>query len=130
MAAAVILSSTQEILSVATDAQLQGHTTGVDASNLVEALDTMMRLAFALGNLEAGGHHEFDSRLRAELESWLVSLRFQLEPMQLQVAPLRTMVATEPVYAAETRAPDDLARRHIAALISILAGQLRSISRR
>lgn len=96
----------------------------------MEALDTMMRLAFALGNIEAGGHHEFDSRLRAELESWLVSLRFQLEPMQLQVAPLRTMVATEPVYATETRAPDDLARRHIAALISILAGQLRSISRR
>jgi hypothetical protein len=125
-----MLSSIQEILGVATDAQLQGRTTGVDAGNLIEALDTMMRLAFALGNLKADGYHEFDTRLHAQLEAWLASLRYQLEPEQLQIAPLRTMVATEAVDATEMGVADELARTHIAALVGIFAGQLRSISLR
>jgi hypothetical protein len=130
IAEAEMLSSIQEILGVATDAQLQGRTTGVDAGNLIEALDTMMRLAFALGNLKADGYHEFDTRLHAQLEAWLASLRYQLEPEQLQIAPLRTMVATEAVDATEMGVADELARTHIAALVGIFAGQLRSISLR
>ena len=130
MAEAEMLSSIQEILGVATDAQLQGPTTGVDAGNLVEALDTMMRLAFALGNLRADGYHEFDSRLHTQLEAWLASLRYQLEPEQLQIAPLRMMVATEAVDATEMGVADGPARRHIAALVGMFARQLRSISLR
>jgi hypothetical protein len=130
MAEAVIISSTQEILTVATDAQLQGRTTGVDASNLVDALDTIIRLAFALGNLRAIGQNEFDSGTRAQLESWLASLRFQLEPGLLQIAPLRTMVSTEAVAASSTETSDDPMRTHVAELIRMFVGQLKSISLR
>ena len=45
------MAGLQDMLSVAADAQLQGGSAGIDASNLVDALDTMRRLAFALGNL-------------------------------------------------------------------------------
>ena len=46
-----VIAGIEEMLSVAADAQLQGPSAGIDARNLVDALDTMRRLAFALGNL-------------------------------------------------------------------------------
>jgi hypothetical protein len=128
MAQAVIISYTQEILTVATDAQLQGRTTGVDANNLVTALDTMVRLAFALSNLTSSEHGEFNSALRVQLESWLANLRFQLEPGQLQIAPLRAMVSSLPVSPTALQASNDPAQAHVATLMRMLAGQLGSIS--
>jgi hypothetical protein len=47
----VIIMGVQAMLTVATDAQLDGRSAGIDARKLVDALDTTRRLAFALGNL-------------------------------------------------------------------------------
>jgi len=98
----------------------------------VDALDTTRRLAFALGNLstaERGPEREdFDTAIRERLESWLASLRAQLEPGQLNIAPLRTMVAT--AMTPDLIAVDDPAREHIARLMLTLDPQLRTISLR
>jgi hypothetical protein len=119
----------QAMLTVANDAQLEGPSAGIDARSLVDVLDTTRRLAFALGNLSAverrAEHDEFDTAIRQRLESWLASLHPQLEPGQLNTAPLRTMVvaATTPNLIA-----GDAAREHIAHLMLTLEAQLRVIS--
>jgi hypothetical protein len=109
-----VMAGVQEMLSVAADAQLQGPSAGIDARNLVDALDTMLRLAFVLGNFDdtgsAPGHdaeafetmddpahlarNAFDHAVRSRLDSWLANIRWQLEPGQLTPAPLRTMVSS------------------------------------
>jgi hypothetical protein len=126
----VIITGVQAMLTVATDAQLEGHSAGIDARNLVDALDTARRLAFALGNLSAAEHgperDNLDLAVRERLESWLASLREQLEPGQLNIAPLRTMVASE--ITPELIAVDDPEREHIACLMRTLDAQLRMIS--
>jgi hypothetical protein len=128
----VILTGIQAMLSVATDAELEGRSAGVDARSLVDALDTTRRLAFALGNLSATERgperDEFDTAVRERLEEWLASLRAQLEPGQLNIAPLRTMVAT--TMTRDLVAVDDPAREHIASLMLTLDSQLRIISLR
>ncbi len=127
-----IVTGVQTMLTVATDAQLEGRSSGIDARNLVDALDTTRRLAFAFGNLsivERGpDRDDFDTAIRERLESWLASLRAQLEPGQLNIAPLRTMVAS--AMTPDLLAVDDLAREHIARLMLTLDAQLRMISRR
>jgi hypothetical protein len=127
-----ILTGIQAMLSVATHAQLEGRSAGIDARNLVDALDTTRRLAFALSNLSALKHgsqvEDFDTAIRERLESWLGSLRAQLEPGQLNIAPLRTMVAT--TMTRDLIAVDDPAREHIASLMLTLDSQLRIISLR
>src|SRR6202163_1615204 len=116
------------MLAVATDAQLEGRSAGIDARNLVDALDTTRRLAFALGNLSSAEHADLDTSLRERVEAWLASLRAQLEPGQLNIAPLRTMVAIAmtPVLIAV----DHPEREHIARLMLTLDAQLRKISLR
>jgi hypothetical protein len=118
------------MLTVATDAELEGRSAGIDARNLVDALDTTRRLAFALGNLstaERGPERaRFDTAVSERLESWLGSLRAQLEPGQSNLAPLRTMVAS--AATPDLIAVDDLAREHIARLMLILDAQLRIVS--
>jgi hypothetical protein len=125
-----IITGVQAMLTVATDAQLEGRSAGIDARNLVDALDTTRRLAFALGNLstaERGAERDnFDTAVSQRLESWLASLRAQLEPGQLNPAPLRTMVAT--AMTPDQIAVDDRAREHIARLMLTLDSQLRMIS--
>ena len=125
-----IIAGVQAMLTVATDAQLEGSAAGIDARNLVDALDTTRRLAFALGNLPAAdrepAHVDFDTAVRERLESWLASLRAQLEPGQLNIAPLRTMVAS--TMTPDLVAVDDPAREHIAQLMLTLDAQLRTIS--
>jgi hypothetical protein len=122
----VIIMGVQAILTVATDAQLEGRWAGIDARNLVGAIDTTRRLAFALGNLSAAERDDFDTAIRERLESWLGSLRAQLEPGRLNVAPLRTMVAN--AITRDLTAVGDRAREHIAHLILTLDAQLRTIS--
>ena len=128
----VIITSVQAMLTVATDAQLEGRSAGIDARNLVDALDTTRRLAFALGNLsnaERGPERDdFDTAIRQRLESWLARLRAQLEPGQLNIAPLRTMVAS--AMTPDLIVVDDAAREHIARLTLMLDAQLRMISLR
>jgi hypothetical protein len=126
----VIITGVQAMLTVATDAELEGRSAGIDARNLVDALDTTRRLAFALGNLstaERGPERaRFDTAVSERLESWLASLRAQLEPGQSNLAPLRTMVAS--AATPDLIAVDDLAREHIARLMLILDAQLRIVS--
>jgi hypothetical protein len=126
----VIITGVQAMLTVATDAELEGRSAGIDARNLVDALDTTRRLAFALGNLstaERGPERaRFDTAVSERLESWLGSLRAQLEPGQSNLAPLRTMVAS--AATPDLIAVDDLAREHIARLMLILDAQLRIVS--
>ena len=128
----VIITGLQAMLTVATDAQLEGRSAGIDARNLVDALDTTRRLAFALGNLATAARgperDDFDTAIRQRLESWLASLRAQLEPGQLNVAPLRTMVATP--ITPDLIAVDDPAREHVARLMLTLDAQLRMVSLR
>jgi hypothetical protein len=127
-----IIAGVQAMLTVATDAQLEGRSAGIAARNLVDALDTTRRLAFALGNLSIAARgperDDFDTAIRQRLESWLASLRAQLEPGQLNIAPLRTMVAT--AMTPDLIAVDDSAREHIARLTLTLDAQLRMISLR
>jgi hypothetical protein len=127
-----IVTGVQVMLTVATDAQLEGPSSGIDARNLVDALDTTRRLGFALGNLATAERRpegdDFDTAIRQRLESWLVSLRAQLEPGQLNIAPLRTIVAS--AMTPDLVAVDDPAREHIARLMLTLDAQLRMISRR
>jgi hypothetical protein len=128
----VIVTGVQVMLTVATDAQLEGPSSGIDARNLVDALDTTRRLAFAFGNLSIVERRpdpdDFDTAIRERLESWLASLRAQLEPGQLNIAPLRTMVAS--AMTPDLIAVDDPAREHIARLMLTLDAQLRTISLR
>ncbi len=140
-----VIAGLEEMLDVAADAQLQGPSARIDARNLIDALDSIRRLAFALGNLAlgfpeltpqrpparpsggpSGPADPFDRALRARLDSWLTTLRAQLEPGQLTPAPLRTMVsrtATPTLPAA-----DSPARQHVALLLQTLDRQLTSIS--
>jgi hypothetical protein len=126
----VIITGVQVMLTVATDAQLEGPSSHIDGRNLVDALDTTRRLAFAFGNLstvERGPErNEFDIAVRERLKSWLASLRAQLEPGQLNIAPLRTMAAT--AITPDFIAVNDPAREHIARLMLTLDSQLRVIS--
>jgi hypothetical protein len=128
----VTITGVQAMLTVATDAQLEGCSAGIDARNLLDALDTTRRLAFALGNLSAAERgsrlDDFDTAIRERLESWLGGLRAQLEPGQLNIAPLRTMVAN--AITRDLLAVDDPAREHIARLMLTLDAQLRMISLR
>jgi hypothetical protein len=136
----------EEMLSVATDALLQGRSTWIDARNLLDALDTTRRLAFALGNLamdeDRGGpaRQAFDDAVRAHVESWLERLRAQLAPGALAPAPLRTMVQSIPALGFEAMlaelkmstesASSVAAREHIASLIRTLEEQLARVSLR
>ncbi|HKN02217.1 MAG TPA: hypothetical protein VJX23_17030 [Candidatus Binataceae bacterium] len=104
----------------------------------------MRRLAFALGNLSRrqpavaedrarSTRDTFDEAVRSQLDSWLASIRAQLEPGQLTPAPLRTMVssATAPDLTAALQplktsgsAIDLAAREQVSRLIHALEHQL------
>jgi len=121
-------------VEVAADAQLQGPSSGIDAHNLVEALDTLRRLAFALGNAEPNASSvdsRFDGALRAITRTWHANIREQLESGHLHDAPLRAMVADSAASglsaSLQIDAAPDLERRHIAKLIHTLEHQLATV---
>jgi hypothetical protein len=97
------------MLGVANDSMLEGHGAEIDSDQLVNALDTLRRLAFALGNLARVGpagtaistnvSTELTDAIRVRLESWLCSLRDQTDSGVASRAPLRKMIA-------EANAPD------------------------
>jgi hypothetical protein len=132
-----VTSGIENMLEVAADAQLQGRSSGIDASNLVDALDTMRRLAFAMSNLArqpsaAVDFTRFDAAARSRIESWCASIRSQLEG-RLAEAPLRKMVSSTvgpDLSVLLQRLPaDQLAadREHVAGLIHVLEGQLTTV---
>jgi hypothetical protein len=160
-----LIGGIEAMLSVAADTQLEGRSAGIDAKNLVDALDTMRRLGFALGNLprhqpavavnlsegansaaDVGGRTEdqarlagdtFERAIRLRLDSWLASIRDQIEPGRLTVAPLRTMVSSttspdlmaplEPLKLSGS-AIDLATREHLSGLIRRLEHQLMNVS--
>ena len=132
-----VITGIEDMLEVAADAQLQGRSSGIDASNLVDALDTMRRLAFAMGNLArqrnaVADFREFDAAARSWIESWRANIRSQLEG-QLAEAPLRKMVSStvgpDLTVLLESRPADQLRadREHVAGLIHLLEGQLTTV---
>jgi hypothetical protein len=132
-----VTTGIENMLEVAADAQLQGRSSGIDASNLVDALDTMRRLAFAMSNLArqpsaAADFKEFDAAARSRIESWCASIGSQLEG-QLAEAPLRKMVSStvgpDLSVLLQSRPADELAadREHVAGLMHVLEGQLTTV---
>ncbi|MGH7918174.1 MAG: hypothetical protein ACREQE_11940 [Candidatus Binataceae bacterium] len=88
------------MLTIANDAQLEGRGAGIDASNLVDALDTMRRVAFRIGNMgrlrEEGptppmAFVNLRKTLRMRFETWLGFLRLRTDSV-VGNAPLREMV--------------------------------------
>jgi hypothetical protein len=128
-----VIAGIKDLLDVAADAQLQGPSSGIDGRNLVDALDTMRRLAFSLANTpeaEVSTSGEFDRSVGTRIEGWLANIRSQLEPGQLQDAPLRAMVAGQSAIGpGSSRAAElDSDRKHIARLIHTLERQLATVS--
>lgn len=132
-----VTTGIENMLEVAADAQLQGRSSGIDASNLVDALDTMRRLAFAMSNLArqpsaAADLKGFDAAARSRIESWCASIRSQLEG-GLAEAPLRKMVSSTvgpdlSVLLQSRPAEESVAdREHVAGLIHVLEGQLTTV---
>jgi hypothetical protein len=133
-----VIAGIEDMLDVAADAQLQGRSSGIDARNLVDALDTMRRLAFAMGNLRrqpsaAADFEEFDSAVRSRIESWLASIRSQLEREPSPEAPLLRMVSSaggpDLTVLLQSRPADSFPadREHVARLIHVLEGHLTTV---
>ena len=99
------------MLTVANDALLEGRSAGIDAGQLVDVLDTLRRLTFAVGNLarfapEADGAPAATlEAVRARFDSWLSSLREQTDAGVPSRAPLRQMVSN--ADAPRLDAPED-----------------------
>jgi hypothetical protein len=93
-----VVNSIQVILGVANDALLEGRSAGIDANILIEALDTLLRLAFILGRPERATEREpaisaaITNAARLRFESWLEKLSAETESGAISPAPLRRMV--------------------------------------
>jgi hypothetical protein len=131
-----VITGIKDMLDVAADAQLQGPSSGIDARNLVDALDTMRRLAFSLANLDRHTPStveadEFDQAVRVRIDGWLNDIRQQLRPGRLEDAPLRAMVASggtfPPLLGRSKEMPSDPNRAHIAELIQTLERELTTV---
>lgn len=104
-----MVRSIRTMLKVASDSQLEGRSSGIDPKNLVDSLDTLGRLAFALANLSrltneaetAGEIFAVTDALRIRFAEWLANLRDQTESGTVGSAPLRTMVAGTEVPALD-----------------------------
>jgi hypothetical protein len=137
-----LIGGVREMLSVASDAQLEGRGVGIDAANLVDALDSLRRVGFMLGKLalqdmgaadiaDAAAQEErvsLEAALHARFADWLESLRVQDAEGVPSLAPLREMVLT-------CEAPDlsgwaDRADEHgrLAGLVRTLEEQLKAVS--
>lgn len=97
------------MLKVASDSQLEGRSSGIDPKNLVDSLDTLWRLAFALAHLSRltneaetpGEIFAVTDALRIRFVEWLANLRDQTESGTVGSAPLRTMLAGTKVPATD-----------------------------
>jgi len=93
-----VVNAIQVILGVANDALLEGRRAGIDANNLIEALDTLLRLAFILGPPEQATDGEpaisaiVTDAIRFRFQTWLEKLNAETECGVISPAPLRRMV--------------------------------------
>ena len=98
-----LISGIRMMLAIANDGQLEGRRAGIDAANLVDALDTLRRVGFILGNRALGNPESADTTgdgeaqsleaaLHAQFADWLESLWIQDAEGVPNLAPLREMV--------------------------------------
>jgi hypothetical protein len=138
--------SIQVMLGVANDALLEGRSTGIDPNNLIEALGTMLRLAFVLDRpdlLTIQGEQAVSpsvtNALRSRLELWLARLDAETASGVISPAPLRQMILEAVVPPLDSvAAPDELrcpsestrteVDRRIIRLTQMLERQLSAIS--
>jgi hypothetical protein len=129
-----LIQGVHEMLSVAADAQLEGVHAGIDAANLVDALDSLLLIGLKLPDLIAvsGEGTETEQSLKYALytcfRQWLESLQAQTQQGVPSRAPLRKMVleSTAPDLAGLSANDDQTAR--LMPLIATLQEQLKSIS--
>ena len=108
--------SIQVMLGVANDALLEGRSAGIDPNNLIEALDTMLRLAFVLDRPdlrtiqdEQAVSPSVTNALRSRLELWLARLDAETASGVISPAPLRRMILEAVVPPLDSvAAPDEL----------------------
>ena len=141
-AEATLITGIRTMLGIANDAQLEGRGAGIDAANLVDALDTLRRIGFILGNRALrdrepaatagnaidGPAESLDAAVHARFADWLESLRLQDAEGTPSLAPLREMVmncqAPELTgWPASTREDD-----FVIALVLTLEEQLTTVS--
>jgi len=137
-----VLRSIQVMLGVADDALLEGHTSGIDPHNLLDALHTLLRLAFMLGraNLPSiAGESAISAptlnAIRFRFETWQNNLQAEGESGIIGPAPLRRMIreAAVPSFNSEPDGPRSPsirteADRLLADLTLTLERQLSAIS--
>jgi hypothetical protein len=115
------------MLTVANDALLEPESSAINPDQLVGALDTLRRLAFAnFRRAEPGVRAMLTSTVRNRIEAWLASLRDQTDSGVVSLAPLRKMVAETDTPTLEARGP---ASARIVWLAQILERQLAAVSR-
>jgi hypothetical protein len=139
------------MMTVANDAILEGRNAEIDSDQLVNALDTIRRLTFTLGNLararpvetamSAGLSAGLTDAIRMRFESWLHNLRDQTDFGVASRAPLRKMLAEAngpelrllPVdelgSAVRIERPHVTAAERVILLIERLEHQLAAVSR-
>jgi hypothetical protein len=139
-----VLRSIQVMLGVANDALLEGRTAGIDPNNLIEALDTLLRLTFMLSRRdlvtilgEPAVSPSVMNALSSRFEVWLKKLQAETEVAVIRPAPLRRMIREAVVPRLDSISEPDEPRsvstrteadRLIVNLILLLEQQLSAIS--
>ncbi len=134
-----LISGIRMMLAIANDGQLEGRRAGIDAANLVDALDTLRRVGFILGNRALGNPESADTTgdgeaqsleaaLHAQFADWLESLWIQDAEGVPNLAPLREMVMScqAPELTGWPAATGEDAR--VIALMRTLQEQLKTVS--
>ena len=140
-----VAASIQGMLGVANDALLEGRSAGIDPANLIDALETLLRLAFTIGkpartdpgDQPALSHLVIDA-IRSRMQAWLESLRTSTENGTVRPAPLRRMIAEATVPPLHVSLPAEADESNISTqtkfdlqavnLMRLLETQLSSIS--
>jgi hypothetical protein len=138
-----VLRSVQVMLGVANDALLEGRSAEIDPDKLIEALETLLHLAFLLGPPESSTTKNepaispaLTNAIRLRCEAWLERLSVETESGSISPAPLRRMIfeavvppldlTLAPAESSEST-PTELDRR-IINLTLLLEQQLSAIS--
>jgi len=115
-AAMGVIEGIERMLTVANDAMLEGASAEVDGAELVNALDTLRRLAFAVANasvIEPGVSEEIQQAVHVRVKAWLENLRDVTDSGVVSRAPLRRMVTEAGGLAVhELLAYEDTFTRH------------------
>jgi len=131
----VLIDGIREMLGVAADAQLEGRGAGIDAANLVDALDTLRRVGLLLArqacnvpNTQPPDSLSLRAALHARFADWLESLRVQNADGVPSLAPLREMVLNCDAPALAPWAAAGGEEGHLLELVRTLEEQLKTVS--